>query len=102
MNFGVLSLGSGSSTGGVFGTSAGEEVVELFSASETATPWKTSSSVKVSYHFTSSLSSNTLFANKQGSPPVDRIILLCPVLEGPGICHNFFPRDFSYVPTGKD
>ena len=31
-----------------------------------------------------------------------QIILLHPVLESPGICHNFFPRDFSYVPTGKD
>ena len=51
-----------------------EEVVELFtsSASGMATPWKTSSSLKVRYHFTSSLSSNTLFANKQGSPPVGR------------------------------
>ena len=73
-NFRVLSLGCGSGTGGVFGTSVGEEVVELFSssASGTATPQKTSSSVKVRYHFTSSLSSNTLFANKWGSPPVGR------------------------------
>ena len=54
--------------------SAGEEVVELFSSSASgmATPWKTSSSLKVRYHFTSSLSSNTLFTNKQGSPPVGR------------------------------
>ena len=74
MNFGVLSLGCGSGTGGVFGTLAGEGVVELFSsyASGMATPQKTSSSVKVRYHFTSSLSSNTLFANKRGSPPVGR------------------------------
>ena len=71
-NVAVLSLGCGSGTGGVFETSVGEGVVELFSSSASgmATPWKTISLVKVRYHFTSSLSSNTLFANKWGSPPV--------------------------------
>ena len=65
MNFAVHSLGCGSGTGGVFGTSAGEGVVIPFSSytSGMATPWKTSSSVKVRYHFTSSLSSNMPFAN---------------------------------------
>ena len=74
MNFTVLSLDCGSCTGGVFGTLVGEGVVELFSstASGMATPQKTSSSVKIRYHFTSSLSSSTLFANKWGSPPVGR------------------------------
>ena len=68
MNFGVLSVGCSFDTGGVFGTLAKEEVVELFSssASGTATPQKTSSSVKVRYHLTSSLSSSTLFTNKWG------------------------------------
>ena len=65
MNFVVLSLGCGSSTGGVFEMLVGEGVFELFSSSASwmATPWKTSSSVKVRYHFTSSLNSNTLLAN---------------------------------------
>ena len=73
-NIRVLSLGCSSSTGGIFGTLVGEGVVELFSSSTSgmATPQKTSSSVKVRYHFTSSLSSNTLFTNKRGSPPVGR------------------------------
>ena len=73
-NFGILSLGCSSGTGGVFRMLVGEEVVELFSPSTSgmATPWKTSSSVKVRYHSTSSLSSNTLFTNKWGSPPVGR------------------------------
>ena len=71
-NFGVLSLGCDSGTGAIFETSVEEEVVELFSALGMATPQKTSSSVKVRYHFTSSLSSNTLSTNKQGSPPVGR------------------------------
>ena len=54
--------------------SVGEGVVKPFSsyASRTDTPQKTSSSVKVRYHFTSSLSSNMPFANKWGSPPVGR------------------------------
>ena len=73
-NFRVLSSGCGSSTGGVLGMLVGEGVVELFSlyASGMATPQKNSSSVKVRYHFTSSLSSNMLFTNKWGSPPVGR------------------------------
>ena len=51
MNFGVLSLGCSSSTGGIFGMSVGEEVVKLFSSSALgmATPWKTSLLVKVKY-----------------------------------------------------
>ena len=71
-NFGVLSLGCSFSTGGAFGMSARVEVVELFSSSTSgmATPQKTSSSVKVRYHLTSSLSSSTLFASKGGSPPL--------------------------------
>ena len=50
----------------------GEGVVKPFSsyASGMDTPQKTSSSVKFRYHFTSSLSSNMPFTNKQGSPPV--------------------------------
>ena len=36
-------------------------------------PQKISSSVKERYHFTSSLSSNTLFTNKHGSPPAGRL-----------------------------
>ena len=73
-NFGVLSLGGSSGTGDIFGMSVGEEVVKLFSSSALgmATPQKTSSSVKVKYHLTSSLSSNTLSANKWGLPPVGR------------------------------
>ena len=49
MNFGGLSLGCSSGTGGIVGTLAGEEVVKLFSSSALgmATPQKTSSSVKV-------------------------------------------------------
>ena len=75
MNFVVHSLGCGSSTGGVFGMSAGEGVVKPFSsyASRTGTPQKTSSLVKVRYHFTSSVSSNMPFANKWGPPPVGRL-----------------------------
>ena len=38
-----------------------------------ATLQKTSSSVKERYHFTSSLSSNMLFANNHGSPPAGRL-----------------------------
>ena len=54
-NFGALSLGCDSGTRGILGTSVGEGVIELFpsSASGTAIPWKTSSSVKVRYHFIS-------------------------------------------------
>ena len=87
-NFMVLSLGCSSGTGGIFGTSVGEEVVELFSASGTATPQKTSSSVKVRYHFTSSLSSNTLFTNKQDSPPVGR-----------SFCSTQYWRALAYTTT---
>ena len=73
-NFRVLSLGCCSCTGGIFGTSAGKVVVECFSSSASgmATPQKTSSSVKVRYHLTSSLSSSTLSASKWGSPLVGR------------------------------
>ena len=77
-NFAVRYLGCGSSTGGVFGTLVGEGVVKTFSsyASRMGTPQKTSSSVKVRYHFTSSLSSNMPFANKWGPPPVGRLFCL--------------------------
>ena len=89
-NFGVLSLGCGSGTGGVFGMLVGEEVVEFFSSSASgmATPQKTSSSVKVRYHFISSLSSNTLFANKWGSPPVGR-----------SFCSTQYWRALAYATT---
>ena len=99
---GFFPLGCGSSTGGIFGTSAGEEVVELFSTSGMATPQKTSSSVKVRYHFTSSLSSDTLFTNKQGSPPVGRSFSSAQYWRALAYTTTFFPRDFSYVPTGKN
>ena len=74
-NLAVLSFGCGSCTGGVFGMSVGEGVVKLFPScvSGMATPLKTSSSVKVRYHPTSSLSSSMPFANKQGPPPVGRL-----------------------------
>ena len=88
MNFAVLSFSCGSGTGGILGMLAREEVVGLFSISGTATPQKTSSSVKVRYHFTSSLSSNTLFANKQGSPPV-----------GGSFCSARYWRALAYATT---
>ena len=90
MNFTVHSWGCGSGTGGVFGTLVGEGVVKPFFsyASGMATPKKTSSSVKVRYHFTSSLSSNTLFTNKQGSPPVGRLF-----------CSTQYWRALAYTTT---
>ena len=49
---------------------------------------KTSSLVKVRYHFTSSLSSNTLSANKWGSPPVGR-----------SFCSTQYWRALAYATT---
>ena len=67
-NFGVLSFGASSSKRGALGVSTREGVIGLFSSSflGMATPQKTSSSVRDKYHFTSSLSSSTLFANEWG------------------------------------
>ena len=62
-NFGVLSLGSSFGQGGDSG---------MCSTSGMATPWKTSSLVKVRYHLTSFLNSSMLSANKRGLPPVGR------------------------------
>ena len=72
LNFGDLSWGHSSSTRVVVGALVGEGIVELppSSTSGMATPWKTSSLVKVKYHFTSSQSSHTLSTNRWGSPPV--------------------------------
>ena len=72
MNCRDLSWDQGFGTRVVWGASAGEGVFGMpsSSASEMATPRKTSSSVKVKYHFVSSLSSHTSSANRQDSPPV--------------------------------
>ena len=72
MNFGDLSWGHSSGTRVVWGASVGEGIVELppSSASGMATPRKTSSLVKVKYHYTSSLSSHTLSAKRWHPPPV--------------------------------
>ena len=66
--------GVGSSTRGTLGVLVGR-VLGLSSSSSLGrtTPWKTSSSVKERYHFTSSLSSITLSANNWGSPPAGRL-----------------------------
>ena len=81
---GALSSRGGSGMQGALGSSAAERVFRLsFSSfSGRATPWKTSLSVKDRYHFTSSLSSNTPFANNCGSPLAGR--LFCSTnAEGP-------------------
>ena len=70
-NFGALSSGAGFGTWCALGTSVAERVFGLSSSSflGRATPQKTSSLVKERYHFTSSLSSNTLSTNNHGSSP---------------------------------
>ena len=41
--------------------------------------------------------------SKQAWPPSSwQVNLLCPMLEGPGICYCFLLRDFSNVPAGID
>ena len=75
INFGALSSGAGSSAWCNLGMSVAERVFGLSSSSflGRATPQKTSSSVKERYHFTSSLSSNTLSTNNHGPPPAGRL-----------------------------
>ena len=60
------------------GTLVGPGVCGLLSSSSLgrATPQNTSSCMKEMYHLTSSLSSKTLFANKQGSPLAGRLFCL--------------------------
>ena len=71
-NFGALFSRGDSSTQGTLATVATAEALGFSPSSSfsgRATPWKTSSSVNDRYHFTSSLSSCTVFANRCGSPP---------------------------------
>ena len=72
-NFGPLLSGVDSGMHGALGTSA-ERVFRLSSSFllGRATPLNTSSSEKERYHFTSSLNSITLSANKHGWPPAGR------------------------------
>ena len=74
-NFGAFSSRAGSGAWCALGTYVEKRVCGLSSSSSSgrATPQKTSSSVKERYHFTSSLSCNTLSANNHGSPPAGRL-----------------------------
>ena len=74
-NFGAPPSRAGSGTQCSLDISAAQRVCRLSSSSflVRATPWKTSSSVKERYHFTSSLGSNMLFASSHGPPPAGRL-----------------------------
>ena len=74
-NFWPLPSGASSGTQCASGKLVAPGVCRLSSSSSLgrATPQKTSSLVKERYHYTSSLSSKTLLANKCGSPLAGRL-----------------------------
>ena len=75
-NFGALFSGGDSSMQGTSVTVVAVETLGFSSSSSfsrRAIPQKISSLVNDRYHFTSSLSSCTLFTNRHGSPPAGRL-----------------------------
>ena len=100
-NFGDPLSGASSGVQGALGMSVTERVSGLspLASWEGPTPQKTSSLVKERYHFTSSLSSNTLSANNRGPPPAGRLFSSAQCWRALAYATTLFPKDFPNIPT---